>query len=119
MCVRRFHAALREEFHPLTIFLTCTINIFAGVWNMKNVTTNKIMGFWTVTWCSLVDRYRCFGGICRLYLQVKERCHGCREGRTKAEIVIGLIYTMTLRDCHERADMKGEQFKKHKRKNTG
>jgi len=26
---------------------------------MKNVTTNKIMGFWAVTWCSLVDRYGC------------------------------------------------------------
>jgi len=26
---------------------------------------------------------------------------------------------MTLRDCPERADVRGEQFKKHKRKNAG
>jgi len=58
VCVGRFHGAVPEEFHLLTIFHTCTINIFPGVWNNKNVTTNKIMGFWTVIWCSLVDRYR-------------------------------------------------------------
>jgi hypothetical protein len=72
VCVGRFHAAVIEEFHLLSIFLTCTFIIFPGVWNMKNVTTNKLMGSWTVTWCSLVDRYRCFGGTCRLYLQVNE-----------------------------------------------
>jgi len=58
---------------------------------MKNITTNKIMGFWTVTWCNLVDRYRCFGGTCRLYLQVNELhrdwWYGYSEGRSKAEIV--------------------------------
>jgi len=42
-----------------------------------------------------------------------------RKDDMDVENVVGLICNMTLRDCPERANIKGEQFKKHKRKNAG
>jgi hypothetical protein len=47
--VERLHAAIVEAFYPLSIFPTCTFNMFLHMWKMKNVTTIKILVFWAMT----------------------------------------------------------------------
>ena len=66
--ISRSSVALPLEFHRISADL---LVVRAGLWTLAPLTTvtMKISFFWDVTPCSLIYRFRRFGGTCQLYQQ--------------------------------------------------